>query len=378
MKPNHNKLKVAILGCGQIADAHLSQIARLDVAEVVAVCDVHDDLAYQAAKRFGITQTFTNMHEMVEQAQPDVVHITTPAQTHTNLAIDLLKRGCHVYVEKPFTLDAVEAAEVIAVSAATGRQICVGHDQLFDPIWLKCKEWIQQGLLGEVKHIESVLGYPISGQFGALVNGNPNHWVRQLPGGLFQNTISHPLYRITDLLKDTQPAIQGDWSQLSDFDFPTELQLGFQGQSQSASLTFSTRIPPQRITRVYGTKGHLALDFDAQTLQWNPIPKLPGAFAKLEVPWKHLKNAFWNMGHNAARFAKGEIHYFQGMKNLCEQFYLSILNGTELPISPEEIYRVTYLMDRIFDHCRSREVYSEVGLHPTKVKGGEQCLELSQ
>lgn len=356
MSATSDRLKIAILGCGQIADAHLSQIARVSNGEVVAVCDVYEDLAFQAASRFQVPEYFTSIRTMLAKASPDVVHITTPAQTHAELAIQLLESGCHVYVEKPFTLDANESANVLAVSEITQRSICVGHDQLFDPIWLKCKAWIASGLIGEVRHIESILGYPISGKFGELVASDTNHWVRKLPGGLFQNTISHPLYRITDLLNDDQPDITGEWYCRKEFDFPTELQLSLQGRTQSASLTFSTFIPPQRITRIYGARGNIELDFDSQTLRLTPLAKLPGAFAKLEIPVKQFFNSTWNLTHNLSRFLWGDIHYFAGMKTLFEEFYDSILFGKTPPIPPGEVHRVTLLMDRIFEHCRTREL----------------------
>ena len=54
--------------------------------------------------------------------------------------------------------------------------------------------------------------------------GRP-HWVRRLPGGLFQNTISHPLYRITEFLADDEPAVFAAWSRRAPFDFPTELNV---------------------------------------------------------------------------------------------------------------------------------------------------------
>jgi len=349
------KIRVAVLGCGQIADAHLSQIQRIKSAEVVAVCDTHLDLAWQAAKRFQIPRFETSFARMIEETRPDVVHLTTPAQTHASLAVELLQAGCHVFVEKPFTLDAQAAREVLSVAVANRKLVCVGHDQLYDPAWLTCKKWVQRGLIGEVQHIESILGYPIDGKFGAQVAGNPAHWVRKLPGGLFQNTISHPLYRITDFMSDVQPEIMGGWRTRPGMNFPTEMSISLQGRNQSGSLTFSTFLPPQRLTRVYGTQGTIDIDFDAQTLRLKSLTKLPGAFAKLEAPWQHVRNSLWNLGNNLWRFSKSDIHYFAGMKHLFQAFYDSIQHGTSPPILPDEIERVTYLMDRIFVHCREQE-----------------------
>ena len=351
---SRSKIRVALLGCGQIADAHLSQIQRIRFAEPVAVCDVHEDLAYQAAARFNIPGTYTDLDRMIAETEPDVVHLTTPAQTHAPLAIRILERGCHVYVEKPFAVDGSQAQEILDAAARFGRQVCVGHDQLFDPLWLKGKEWLDRGELGDLRFVESILGYPIDGNFGAAVKADRQHWVRQLPGGLFQNTISHPLYRITDLIPDPDPELIGGWHIRRGFEFPTELNMLLESEAVSGQLIFSTHLPPQRITRLYGTQATLELDFDAQTMRLCPIPRLPGAFAKLEAPWKQFRNSLWNLTHNIGRFATADIHYFAGMKSLFERFYLTILQGDEPPITPMEVLHITRLMDRIFEHCQDR------------------------
>jgi predicted dehydrogenase len=275
-------------------------------------------------------------------------------------------------VEKPFALDADEARKVLDAARSANRQVCVGHDQLFDPCWLECRRWVREGRLGRVLHVESILGYPLDGKFGAQVTGNPNHWVHRLPGGLFQNTISHPLYRITDLMEEDQPQLQGGWRTRTGFTFPTELNLHLDFGSQSASLTFSTLIPAQRVTRIYGSRGTLEIDFDVQSLTWRPRPRLPGAFAKLEAPWKHLGNALWNVKRNLWRFGRADIHYFAGMKTLFERFHASIREATEPPISCAELLRVTLLMDRIFAHCRQS---SHPGFRDAEPSTGVQIRE---
>ena len=350
----NDRIRVAVLGCGQIADAHLSQLQRIRCADVVGVCDAHEDLAYQAAARFGVSQ-YTHLDALLSEARPDVVHIATPAHTHAQLAMQLLQAGCHVYVEKPFTLDVHEADAVLRVASETGLQVCVGHDQLFDPMWLRARRMVEAGAIGKVRHVESILGYPLDGKFGALVANDPNHWVRRLPGGLFQNTISHPLYRITDFLADEEPVLVGNWLRRGDFDFPTELHMALEGAEVSGSLTFSTRIPPQRITQIYGSTGTLWIDFDGQVIRRMARPRMPGAFAKLEMPLRHFTESCGNLTRNLWRFACGEIHYFAGMKNLFEAFYQSILTGSAPPVPVAEMRRVTSLMDQLFAHCRAQE-----------------------
>ena len=349
------KLRIVLLGCGQIADAHLQEIRKIDCAQLVAVCDVHQDLADQAAARFEVPQAFDDLDTMLAVANPDVVHVTTPAHTHASLSIKLLNAGIHVYVEKPFTVEVPEAEEVVESARQSGSKLCLGHDQLFDPEWLRVRELVDGGLIGDVTHVESILGYPLSGKFGRQVTADPNHWVRRLPGGLFQNTISHPLYRITEFLMDETPMIHAHWATTENRDFPTELSVSLRGTSVTGSLTFATNIHSQRITRVYGTKGALEVDLDVQVTRRIASARLPGAFGKLEMPARQLREAVRNAGRNVWRFLISDIHYFAGMRTLFEQFYRSILDSDDVPIPYNEMLRVTRLMDEIFSKCRETE-----------------------
>ena len=355
MNRSPERLRVAILGCGQIADAHLQEIRKLESAELIAVCDVHQDLADQAAARFDVPQAFDDLDQMLAESAPDVVHVTTPAHTHAPLTCRLLEAGVHVYVEKPFTVDAGEAEQVVQTARRTKRSLCLGHDQLWDPIWLRLRELVDQGTIGAVTHVESILGYPLSGQFGRQVTSDPQHWVRRLPGGLFQNTISHPLYRITDFLPDERPDVRAHWHRIEGREFPTEMSISLRGAQVGGSLTFSTTIHPQRLTRVYGRDGSLEVDPDAQVIRRLSPSRLPGAFAKLEGPFRQWREAAQNLRQNVVRFLNSDIHYFAGMRGLFEAFYRSVLEGTDPPISTDEMLRVTRLMDEIFAACRDAE-----------------------
>jgi len=91
---NHTKkLRVAIVGCGQIADAHLAEIAKQPLGKAVAVCDQHHDLARQAGERFGVAGIFDNLDKMLAEARPDVVHVTTPPHSHAAIARTALAAG---------------------------------------------------------------------------------------------------------------------------------------------------------------------------------------------------------------------------------------------------------------------------------------------
>ena len=99
-------MRAAIIGCGKIADAHASQILRVPGSRIVAVCDREELMAQQLKERFDVEYAFTDVKELLDVAKPDVVHITTPPQSHHQLGMLCLEAGCHVYMEKPFTVTA--------------------------------------------------------------------------------------------------------------------------------------------------------------------------------------------------------------------------------------------------------------------------------
>src|SRR5205809_1388245 len=202
-------LKVAIVGCGKIADAHASQIQRIKGCEIVGVCDKESLMARQLYERFPVKRYFSDLTELLSEASPDVVHITTPPETHYDIAKLCLERGCHVYVEKPFTLCEEDARRLIALANDRGRKITAGHDDQFRHAARRMRTLVQSGFLGGGPvHMESHYCYELgrSGYAGALLSDR-RHWIRRLPGKLLQNIISHGIARIAEFLTSDTPQV---------------------------------------------------------------------------------------------------------------------------------------------------------------------------
>src|SRR5262249_9925347 len=89
----HDMLRVAIVGCGKIADAHASQIQRIKGCEIVGVVDREPLMARQLYERFPVKHYYQTVPDLLSAARPDVVHITTPPQSHYDLARLFLGHG---------------------------------------------------------------------------------------------------------------------------------------------------------------------------------------------------------------------------------------------------------------------------------------------
>jgi predicted dehydrogenase len=97
-------MKAALIGAGQIARQHLACLQGLPGVEIAAVCDLSPSVAEAAAERHQVGRWYTDYRKMLDEVRPNVVHVTTPPNSHYRLASDALNAGSHVIVEKPATV----------------------------------------------------------------------------------------------------------------------------------------------------------------------------------------------------------------------------------------------------------------------------------
>ncbi len=370
-------LRVAIIGCGKIADSHASQIGRIKGCEIVGVYDREPLMAQQLAKRFPIKKAFSSLTQLLDEARPDVVHITTPPQGHFDLAKTCLEYGCHVYVEKPFTVWADEAEKLIAIAKERQLKLTVGHDDQFSHVSRRMRSIVRNGFLGgSPVHMESYYCYEISkaGYSGALL-GDKKHWVRRLPGKLLQNIISHGIARIAEFLVGDSPVVitYGFTSPLlrsmGETEIIDELRVIIHDvDGATAYFTFSSQMRPGlHGFRIYGSKNGLMLDQDQETLI-----KLRGAryksYAEKFVPPIVLAGQYLgNASLNLKTFLGNDFHMKSGLKFLIESFYRSIIEGTPEPIPYREILLTSRIMEAIFRSL------SESIAEPTRDYGREHA-----
>jgi predicted dehydrogenase len=357
-------LKIAIVGCGKIADAHASQIQRIKGCEIVGVCDTEPLMARQLYERFPVKRYFTDVADLLSKAKPDVVHITTPPESHFDLAKLCLESGSHVYVEKPFTINEDEAKTLVALADEKGLKLTAGHDGQFSHVTRRMRALVQEGYLGGAPvHMESYYCYDLGepGYAKALL-GDKQHWVRRLPGKLLHNIISHGIARIAEFLTSDAPEVIAHGfaspllKRIGEDDIIDELRvIIFEAEGATAYFTFSSQMQPSiHQFRIYGPKNGLILDQDQETLI-----KLRGARFKSYVekfipPILFAKQYLGNLQTNMQLFLARDFHMSAGMKCLIDSFYNSIRNGTPVPIPYREIVLTARIMDDIFDQLGTR------------------------
>jgi predicted dehydrogenase len=354
--------RVAVIGCGQIADAHVME-ARRAGAVVAAVCDANPHVAEGLAARAAVPAWFSDPDALLERARPEVVHVTTPPETHLALARQALAAGAHVYVEKPVTVDAREAELLAEAARGSRRLVCVGHNLRFDPAVRRLQALLAAGALGEVVHAEVMMAYDLAGPFGALVMSDPDHWVHRLPGGLAHNNLSHPLSLVLPLLGDETPAVLASGRRLrperlgdARDRFHDEVRVLLEGRQASAAVQFSCRVRPAQLSLVaYGTRRTALLSIDARTLRLVDGSRLPGPFAKVDWARRDAWAAGRELLSRAGDLARARLHYFEGMRALFRAFYDAVSRGGDPPIPLAEVKLTADVLDRIFAACHRAE-----------------------
>jgi predicted dehydrogenase len=355
-------LRVAIVGCGKIADQHVEQIVFIPGCKIVGVCDREELMAKQLAERLNVEQHFTDVQELLEKARPDVVHITTPPQSHYPLGKLCLEAGCHVYVEKPFTVNTDEAEELVAIAERKHLKLTVGHNAQFSHAAIQMRRLVADGYLGGTPvHSESYYCYNLSdAAYAKALLGDSQHWVRRLPGGLLQNIISHGVSKIAEFIDCDSPEVvaYGFTSpvlrSINETEIIDELRVIIRGGDATAYFTFSSQMRPVlHQLRLYGSKNGLIVDDDQQT-----VIKVKGAPYKSYLeqflpPWGYAKQYMRNSLGNVMKFARAELQMDYGMRVLITNFYRSIVEGASLPIPYAEILRTSRIMDDIFSQLSS-------------------------
>jgi len=314
-------------------------------------------MAQQLAERFAVPGVFSDAREMLTAASPDVVHITTPPRSHFPLAKQCLEAGSHVYLEKPFTVTAGEAKELIALADNKGLKITVGHNYQFTLEMMEMRRLVASGFLGgKAVHVESHWGYNLGdASYVGPILGSKTHWVRHLPGQLLQNVMSHGVAKLVEFLGDdfeiSAHAHQSErLRSLGGEEVQDELRVFLRDKSRmTAFFCFSSQIGPDlNSLRLCGPKNSLVVDQtngSVLRLENKPCKSYLTYFAPpLRFAQQHLRNAQINI----INFLRGRLHQDFGMKELIERFYTSIrLNGPP-PIPYREILLTARIMDEIF------------------------------
>lgn len=160
MSNSKQKLRVAVIGGGNMGKNHLRNYFLIPESDLVGLADINPEtkkLADEYKAEF-----FTDYKEMLDTLKPDAVSIVVPTPFHAEVATEVMSRGIHCLLEKPIASNVKEADSLIKLAEKNGIVFTVGHIEHYNPVVRKLKQMIDTGKVGKITSIvaKRVGGFP--------------------------------------------------------------------------------------------------------------------------------------------------------------------------------------------------------------------------
>ena len=145
-------IKIGIIGAGFIGLIHAEAYLKIKGAEIVAVSDKDNNKLRKFAEKYSVKRTFNDLSILDEQ-EIDVIDICLPTPLHLPVALQAIRRGKNVIIEKPIALTTKEGIKILKEAQKTKKIIMVAHVLRFWEEYVIIKNIVKEGIIGEIREI---------------------------------------------------------------------------------------------------------------------------------------------------------------------------------------------------------------------------------
>ncbi len=248
-------LSIGVIGLGNMGQYHVKHWQDIPGATLTAIVDTNpDQLARFAAPGIHL---FSSIEDLIASGTVDAVSITAPTRFHFNMAQQCLENSLHVLVEKPMTETIADAETLIAIAAAKGRVLQVGHIERFNPAAIQLMEWKKAGRLGSLTSISTERVSPMP--------------VQITDADVILDLAVHDLDIITMITGTLPEQVSGAYTSAKLPDRADSAMLVLQYPHAIATVSVGWNSPTKRRTlTAYFEHGLVELDFIQQSAQFTP------------------------------------------------------------------------------------------------------------
>lgn len=254
------KVNVALIGAGYIADYHARGLQVLPDVEIVAVVGLPIEAAREFADKYGIKEAATEVTGLVDRDDLDAVIIGTPNKFHAPYAIEFLKNGKEVFLEKPMAMNSEEGIQIAELAKTNNKLVMVGHMWRFDTEVNYIKNVVASGKLGKIIKTKG---------YGIHENWGPSGWFTQKElagGGALADMGVHAIDTVRYILGDPMPkeVYAKVGTHFGDYDVDDSGIIIITWDNGTTSIIESGwwqphMDGPEAGTRLYGTTGYASL-----------------------------------------------------------------------------------------------------------------------
>ncbi|MBZ0272894.1 Gfo/Idh/MocA family oxidoreductase [bacterium] len=253
-------LGIGIVGCGRIADMHVPGYRRRADARVVAICDTDEALLERRRVEWDVPRAYTRYDELLADPAVDAVEILTPHDTHAALVVAAARAKKHVSVQKPMAVTAKQCDEMARACHYAGVTLRVFENFIFYPPFVRLKQLVEAGEIGEVLTARARLGAASGGWRVPL-----SAWLWRLdpvrggPGATIYDDGYHKFSMLVDLFGPIAGVKANVDRSLAVIDAPAVINITF--RDSPALATFDAAfLPNLRVrSKYYGADERLEL-----------------------------------------------------------------------------------------------------------------------
>ncbi|PTQ95144.1 putative dehydrogenase [Mucilaginibacter yixingensis] len=183
-----------IIGCGDVTEKKSGPaFSKVEGSKLVAVMRRDAEKAADYAQRHHVGRWYDDAHDLLADEDVNAIYIATPPSSHVDYAIDAIAAGLNVYVEKPVAMNAEEAVTLARVLAKSDVKLTVAHYRRAVPMFVKIKELLDAGTIGEVRTVQIRMWQKLQPQLVAKTGDNWRVDPNIAGGGYFHDLAPHQL-----------------------------------------------------------------------------------------------------------------------------------------------------------------------------------------
>lgn len=335
---------VGIAGLGRAGwGLHAMTLATMpEEFRVAAVCDPLESRRDEAQAQFAC-QAYADFADLVDDASVELVVIAMPSHLHAELAIEAMRRGKHVLVEKPFASTLDEVDRMIATARETGMILTASHNRRYEPAFLKVRDIIDSGKLGRIVQMRIA-----AHQFRRRWDWQT---LTEFGGGMLANTGTHVIDQALTLIDAPEPEVfcHMDYTPLSAGDAEDHVKVVLRAPGEPLiDMEFTDACAyPQEQWLVMGTQGSLTASqrqfhwryIDPDLLPAREVSRVPTpdrSYNREELAWIEESS---DLPAEPTTMMNGRLY---------RDLHATLREGRPLAITPESLRRQL----KVLDMCR--------------------------
>ncbi len=314
-------LKVGVIGAGHLGKFHLNNWKEIEGVQLIGFCDTDDDNAKAVSEKYNLTR-YTEIEKLIDDC--DALDVVTPTLFHYQICEAAIKKGRHVFVEKPLAHTMEEARNLVKLAKEANIKFQVGHVERFNPAFLALQDYKLQPMFIEVHR---------------LAQFNP----RGTDVSVILDLMIHDIDIILSLVKSNVNYISANGvAVMSDTPDIANVRIEFDNGCVANLTSSRISMKKMRKMRLFQKDAYIGIDFLEKKTE----------IIKLNTPGD--KNVFTfdietNSGKKTIAIASPNVPEVNAIKMELETFRDAIVNNTETPVTIVDGFRAMDVAHQILE-----------------------------